>query len=133
LYHLISLGHDLAFESTADVFAAAAERIAALNQGVRAAELLGGMTSPEGHCVSLRGRLLLMEIECMALAEPHAFYLLGAAEDLLWHGAPLRLFLFGLYRPEAIHSYVLASMQLERERLTAPNIRSWLDGCLWPE
>lgn len=132
-YGPISLGRDLVFASTTDVFSAAAERIAALHPGVAADELFARITSPACHCASLRGKLLLLELACPGLDQPHAFYLLGTAGRVVWHGAPLRLFLFGLYHPEAIRSYVLASTHLYRDKLTPEGIRSWLHGDLWPE
>jgi hypothetical protein len=131
-YNVTPLGRNLPLDSSVNALLAAAERMASRDAGLAADDVFPRMTSPEEYCASLRGKLLFMEIACPELAEPYAFYLLGTARDVLWHGAPLRLFLFGLYRPEAVRSYVLASMQLDQEKLTPQNIRSWLHGRSWP-
>ena len=86
---LVSLGHDEALGSTAVLFQAAAERIAALHPEARADELFARMTSPAAHHATLRGKLLLMECACPGLARPHAFYLLGAARSVAWHSDAL--------------------------------------------
>ena len=73
-----------------------------------------------------------MEVPCPDLLDPHAFYLLGTAEDVAWHGAPIRLLLVGLYQPGALRSYLPASAELYRQCLTPANIDSWLRGAFWP-
>jgi len=133
LASLVPLSRDESFGSAADAFRAAAGRIATEHDALNPAALLGRMTTPDAHSANLRGRLLLMEIACPELAAPYAFYLLGAAGDLLWRGAPIRLFLFGLYRPAAARAYIAASQRLYRQTLTPANIRLWLDGGAWPE
>jgi len=115
-----------------EVFRVAGERIAALHPGIDAAELFARMTSPSGHHANLRGKLLLMEVPCPNLGRPNAFYLLGTAHPVSWHGAPVQLLLFGLYERDAIESYLPASAQLFGELLTPEHIGAWLDGRLWP-
>ena len=51
-----------------------------------------------------------------------------SAAEVVWHGVPLRLFLFGLYRPEALRPYLVASGRLYGRVLTKENIGLWLAG-----
>ncbi|MFW6158270.1 MAG: hypothetical protein ACOC8E_02800 [Planctomycetota bacterium] len=129
---LLSLGKGEPFDSADDLLRAAADRAASHQDRLDADVLFGRMTSPDEYSANLRGRLLLMEVACPELERPDAFYLMGTAREVTWRGAPVRLLLLALYRPDALRYHVVASQRVYHETLTADRIRHWLEGEAWP-
>lgn len=130
---LVSLGKDESFDSADDLLRAVAGRAASHHDRLDADVLFERMTSPDEYSANLRGPLLLVEIPCPELDRPDAFHLMGTAREVTWRGAPIRLLLLGLYRPDALRYHAATSQRLYRETLTADHIRRWLEGQAWPD
>jgi hypothetical protein len=133
LQDFFSLGRSENLDTPADLFRAAAARIAAAIPDLDPQDLFDRMTAPDQHSANLRGPLLLMETPCPRLDRPCALFLLGTAHVVHWHKAPIRLLLIGLYRPAGLPRYLAASRRLYARCLTTDHIRRWLAGTDWPD